>query len=277
MPKRGLDFQKCEIVRFYKLHTQKDICEPLSMIVPRKSEIFQDDIYPPTASLYPSMSADDWICGMNCDPIVVSLKDGPVTGAPQVTTYRSVNGVAKANALNKQGNSTTSAGPTQPIQLNSKVPASVRNIYRLSGAEDQFIQYQENVNKVNVFDTKRAIAHTRQTSRLTNANESIKVDKKVLTQGYTCVINNNIASTETTFRPENEDKAESHSSIDRKPGTSSFPSTEIELRRAYLDQVEAIQMLKEQMMQKEKRISQLEEEVKMLRLGIIPETAKTLS
>ena len=36
MPKRGVDTSKCEIARFYKLHTSKDLCEPLSMIVPRK-------------------------------------------------------------------------------------------------------------------------------------------------------------------------------------------------------------------------------------------------
>ena len=36
MCKRGVDVRRCEIVRFYKLHTNKDLCEPISMIVPRK-------------------------------------------------------------------------------------------------------------------------------------------------------------------------------------------------------------------------------------------------
>ena len=36
MPKRGVDSNRCEIVRFYKLHTSKDLVEPISMIVPRK-------------------------------------------------------------------------------------------------------------------------------------------------------------------------------------------------------------------------------------------------
>ena len=36
MPKRGLDVSKCEIARFYKLHTNKQIIEPLPMIVPRR-------------------------------------------------------------------------------------------------------------------------------------------------------------------------------------------------------------------------------------------------
>ena len=49
MPKRGVDSNRCEIVRFYKLHTSKDLVEPISMIVPRKvrnnahySDIFSD-------------------------------------------------------------------------------------------------------------------------------------------------------------------------------------------------------------------------------------------
>ena len=36
MPKRGVDPSKCEIFRFFKLHTAKNLCEPISMIVPRK-------------------------------------------------------------------------------------------------------------------------------------------------------------------------------------------------------------------------------------------------
>ncbi|KAG8233885.1 hypothetical protein J437_LFUL005212 [Ladona fulva] len=35
MPKRGCEVNRCEIFRFYKLHATKDVCEPVSMIVPR--------------------------------------------------------------------------------------------------------------------------------------------------------------------------------------------------------------------------------------------------
>ena len=39
MNKRGLDVKRCEIARFFKLHSSKDICEPISMIVPRKVQM----------------------------------------------------------------------------------------------------------------------------------------------------------------------------------------------------------------------------------------------
>lgn len=51
----------------------------------------------------------------------------------------------------------------------------------------------------------------------------------------------------------------------------------LQLRKAYVEQVEEIESLKEQLSQKDKRIVQLEDEVKMLRHGIIPEATKTLS
>ena len=54
---------QCEIFRFYKLHATKDIIEPISMIVPRKSDRFQDDIYPETQAPVPSLTAEEWISG----------------------------------------------------------------------------------------------------------------------------------------------------------------------------------------------------------------------
>ena len=36
MPKRGIDPNKNELARFYKVHASKNLVEPVSMIVPRK-------------------------------------------------------------------------------------------------------------------------------------------------------------------------------------------------------------------------------------------------
>ena len=58
LPKRGCDTARCEIFRFYKLHATKDLVEPIAMIVPRKSEMFQDDIYPETAAPTPSLTGE---------------------------------------------------------------------------------------------------------------------------------------------------------------------------------------------------------------------------
>jgi hypothetical protein len=71
MPKRGCDTTKCEIVRFYKLHPNK--IEPVSFTVPRKSELFQADIYPPTISIEPAISCEDWWSGTNATPKLMDL------------------------------------------------------------------------------------------------------------------------------------------------------------------------------------------------------------
>ncbi|KAJ7344134.1 hypothetical protein JRQ81_000084 [Phrynocephalus forsythii] len=76
MPKRGLDVNKCEIARFYKLQERK--CEPIIMTVPRKSDLFQDDLYPDTAGPEPAMEAEDWVAGKTAPPILISLREAYV-------------------------------------------------------------------------------------------------------------------------------------------------------------------------------------------------------
>uniref|UniRef100_A0AAY4AQ67 Coronin n=1 Tax=Denticeps clupeoides TaxID=299321 RepID=A0AAY4AQ67_9TELE len=76
MPKRGLDVYSCEVFRFYRLVTIKSLIEPLSMIVPRRSESYQEDIYPMTAGCEPAMSAAEWMSGMDKGPVMMSLKPG---------------------------------------------------------------------------------------------------------------------------------------------------------------------------------------------------------
>lgn len=39
MPKRGINTAICEVFRFYKLHATRGMCEPISMIVPRKASL----------------------------------------------------------------------------------------------------------------------------------------------------------------------------------------------------------------------------------------------
>ena len=41
--------------------------------VPRKSELFQEDLYPDTTADVPAITADDWWSGTNIDPIMVPM------------------------------------------------------------------------------------------------------------------------------------------------------------------------------------------------------------
>jgi len=74
MPKRGVDVSSCEIDLFFKLGVKT--LEPISFQVPRKSDIFQDDIYPDTAAGEPAVSAEEWLGGKNEEPKLRSLAPG---------------------------------------------------------------------------------------------------------------------------------------------------------------------------------------------------------
>ncbi|XP_068614183.1 coronin-2B-like [Brachionichthys hirsutus] len=76
MPKRGVDVSSCEVFRFYKLVTIKSLVEPLSMIVPRRSDSYQEDIYPMTAGNRPALTAEEWLSGIDKGPVLISLKPG---------------------------------------------------------------------------------------------------------------------------------------------------------------------------------------------------------
>ncbi|XP_062827796.1 coronin-2A isoform X1 [Anolis carolinensis] len=78
MPKRGLNVSSCEIFRFYKLIPVKSLIEPVSMIVPRRSESYQEDIYPMTVGVQPALTAQEWLSGANKGPVLMSLRPGSV-------------------------------------------------------------------------------------------------------------------------------------------------------------------------------------------------------
>ncbi|VDL32694.1 unnamed protein product [Hymenolepis diminuta] len=74
MPKLGLNVSACEIARLYKLHN-KNWCEVISFTVPRKSGLFQEDLYPDTVAPIAALTADAWLAGENAGPIKVSVRE----------------------------------------------------------------------------------------------------------------------------------------------------------------------------------------------------------
>jgi len=73
MPKRGVNVHETEVMRAYKT-VNDTFVEPISFIVPRKAEVFQEDIYPPTIGLKPAMSSGDWFSGKNGMPPKISMQ-----------------------------------------------------------------------------------------------------------------------------------------------------------------------------------------------------------
>uniref|UniRef100_A0A8C5G757 Coronin n=2 Tax=Gouania willdenowi TaxID=441366 RepID=A0A8C5G757_GOUWI len=125
MPKRGLEVNKCEIARFYKLHERK--CEPIVMTVPRKSDLFQEDLYPDTIGPEPSVEADDWFQGKDGKPVLVSLKDG-FTTTTKTKEFKVVKSLLKT---------TTSSGVSQPDGGSSDVQSLKKEVKDLKAAMEE--------------------------------------------------------------------------------------------------------------------------------------------
>jgi len=79
LPKRGCDVNSNEIARVYKVtgQAQAQVMQPISFKVPRKSDLFQDDIFPDCRSDEPAQLKDDWFAGNNVSgPKTKSLQGG---------------------------------------------------------------------------------------------------------------------------------------------------------------------------------------------------------
>ncbi|KKK14452.1 hypothetical protein P175DRAFT_0525175 [Aspergillus ochraceoroseus IBT 24754] len=72
MPKRGVNMHDNEVTCAFKTVNDTYI-EPISFIVPRRSETFQDDIYPPTTGLKPAMGPSEWLAGKEAIPPKISM------------------------------------------------------------------------------------------------------------------------------------------------------------------------------------------------------------
>lgn len=72
LPKRGVNLHENEITRAFKTVNDSYI-EPISFIVPRRAEVFQEDVYPPTFGLKPAMTAAEWFDGKEGIPPKIDL------------------------------------------------------------------------------------------------------------------------------------------------------------------------------------------------------------
>lgn len=72
-PKRSVNVKENEVLRSFKT-VNDHLIEPISFIVPRRSELFQDDIYPDCPSYKPALTAEEWFNGKEVNgPLLMSM------------------------------------------------------------------------------------------------------------------------------------------------------------------------------------------------------------
>jgi coronin-1B/1C/6 len=89
MYKTGLNIGECEVARFLKLEASTNKVVPIALTVPRKSDHFQDDIFPDTASGAgeAALTTADYFAGKNAAPKKVSLQTAFVAKPKQEEVF----------------------------------------------------------------------------------------------------------------------------------------------------------------------------------------------
>ncbi|XP_022254244.1 coronin-2B-like [Limulus polyphemus] len=143
MPKRGVCITRCEVFRFYRLSAMKGMCEPVSMIVPRKRLEFQEDLYPPTPAPSSSLTAKEWMEGQNRPPVLFSIQD-----AESVVINKQMSYLPEIRSLNI---STSDETDSKEIQCDRPHPYIKENV----GKGDQ-----NGVDQMNGLDLSDRLSRT---------------------------------------------------------------------------------------------------------------------
>ncbi|XP_053688153.1 coronin-1A-like [Sabethes cyaneus] len=286
MPKRGVNVTQCEVFRFYKLHATGNICEPISMIVPRKSTLFQSDLYPDTLANLPAIAAKEWLQGRNVQPILRSMKTGEsvVEVVTQKNRTENRNSVTshnqKHNVLNNHhgnhngthnnshanitngttvnGNSYTNGGSVGP-QVNGK-----------SNKENEIDNRKlDNNTKKFAFLSQPTIPDYRpqtiiEKSQKTSTNQSTKFHQLQAIFGQHQTANHKDITNLQNNLLSNSRNSSRNSSLEN----INLLNSENELRKAFNKQTEEIKSLRKSLNNSEKRVRELESEVKRLQLQL---------
>ncbi|KAI1711008.1 type of WD40 repeat domain-containing protein [Ditylenchus destructor] len=94
MPKRGMNSIENEINRIYKV-TTKGVVDILQFFVPRKSDLWQADLYPDTRSTIPALSAEEFVEGKNAPPKLMQVNPGAAQAKPKIQVAKKANILAQ--------------------------------------------------------------------------------------------------------------------------------------------------------------------------------------
>lgn len=146
-PKTYVNLKENEILKAYKTVNDNSI-EPISFIVPRKSELFQPDIYPDAPSEKPALSASEWFGGKDVNgPLLVKLEaifDGLTPevqeSSPGVSISEKKNEMSSAKAkVASQPSTPKPAKVRSPSPAPEKTPETVDDVLKSSGQVDSLL------------------------------------------------------------------------------------------------------------------------------------------
>jgi len=276
LPKRGVNASACELFRFYKLHATKDVVEPISMIVPRKSSIFQADIFPDTSGPVASLTAEDWLKGENALPTLISMRPG--TG----TVLHTGRTVTKSETMVSQVSESGPGSCTLQPQFNapeSHVISDKNNdkkFYFLSRetqpdyTRKQLHKKPDNKATLDLTDNKLTCSENIQNLQHKIQPKSEKDIKTSLNLGTRLQQNvGNFNSSINYSKNKNNSVKCLTNKFDYNENKNSTKS-EIDLKQVVNEQTKLISNLREQLQAKDQKIKELEANMKLLLKNIPP-------
>lgn len=268
MPKRGLDVRSCEIFRFYKLHATKGVCEPISMIVPRKSEQFQDDLFPDTAAPTPALTASEWLGGKNRNPILISMKTGAGARTHKPVLYSADRNLVTSDRNNERKfmfiSQENSVDYRQKLNHNNNLNNNCENHHHHNNAVNGGQQQGKLAHvegRVTVPGSKGGSHHFAWRRSSSGASED-KEEEEGGGRLFCDVVSSHTLPVATFVTIQDNDSSASEPELDFES-----PRTEAELHKAYKSQVAELKRLREQLKAKEKKIGELESQLKALHLN----------
>jgi len=72
-PKTAVDFMGFEVALCFRF--LRDVVEPVHFVVPRKSELFQADLFPDTFAGKAALTNTEWLSGSDKEPIILPLQE----------------------------------------------------------------------------------------------------------------------------------------------------------------------------------------------------------
>ncbi|KAL3219274.1 hypothetical protein MRX96_030559 [Rhipicephalus microplus] len=261
---RGLDVRSCEVFRFYKLHATRGLCEPISMIVPRKSEQFQDDLFPDTAAPTPALTAEEWLSGKNRNPILISMKTGAGARTHKPVMYNSERNLVTADRNNERKFMFIS----QTNNVDYREKANHANNNNHHHEKNNHDSPQHNNNAVN----GNSGQHPHTTMIVGGSGPSplkrhqgqhfgwrhVSAPRSQPEQPICDVVSSHTLPVATFVTIQDHDSSSSEPELDGE-----VPQSEEELRKAFRNQSAELRRLRTQLASKDKKIQELESQLQL--------------
>jgi len=192
MPKRGCDVSVCEISRFYRLNNN-GFCQVIPFKVPRKSELFQEDLYPDTQAEMPAMTADEWWTEKkNSDPVLVPMSSDGIQQqqSEELVVNKKPNILNSGRPVGRPATSVTGPAPaaTPDIDVKKITQQVIEECSRLTLVETN--KQKEKIDELNAEIRKLKAMIVKHETRIRTLETKTKdQEKQLVSQGI--LLNNN--------------------------------------------------------------------------------------